>query len=209
MIDQVSIPTIGILTLGRLLYLRAMPVQRDVRDAQIPFSRRLRLADFFRRPRSFEVRDSFWVLPYGTLWYAINLPLMHLTGFDGRKWTYSLAILDSLFVWISFRLGYLGALMYVGIGTFLLFKAPWNVSILWLTVCGILSWIFLVLAPVAKFPVGIPLRMRARVQGLLFHQRNYVYYALLGIIWLFVLWRSLLPWLLGETLIGQIVSFGN
>src|SRR5437867_13136325 len=113
MIDQVSIPSVGILPVGRLLYLRSRPVQRDVREAQIPYSRRLRPSAFFKRPRPSEARDSFWVLPYGTLWYAINLPLMHLTGFDGRKWTYSLAILDSFDVCISFSLAFSGPLMYL------------------------------------------------------------------------------------------------
>src|SRR5436309_15866791 len=107
-----------------MLYLRSRPVHKDVREAQIPYSILLRPSDFFKRPRSSEARDSFCVLPYGTLWYAINLPLMHLTGIDGRKWTYSLATLDNLFVRISFRLGFSAALMYLGIGTFLLFKAP-------------------------------------------------------------------------------------
>jgi hypothetical protein len=210
MLDQsLLIGSILLLTLGRLAYLGAMPIQRDVRQAQLPLSKRLRISDFFRKPRSQEVIDSFRTLPYGILWFAINLPIMHIASFQGRRWTYLLALIDTPFILLSFRLGLVGALIYIGIGTFMLFQAPWNLSILWLTVLAVLSWVFLLLAPIAKLPVGIPMRLGKRVQTLLFHQRNYVYYSLLGILWLFVAWRTLLPWFLATTLLGQIVTFGS
>jgi hypothetical protein len=202
----VIIAGILFLTLGRLWYLKISPVLRDVVISQVPFSKRLRVGDFFRRPKSQDVRDSFRVLPYGILWFAINVPLMRVARFDGRGWTYVIAVIDAGFIWVSFSLGLLAGLAYAGLSTFMLFRAPWNVSILWLTILGIFSWIFLILAPVAKLPVGIPMRMGKRVQGLLFHQRNYIYYSLLGLMWLFVLWRTLLPWLFEGTLLGQIVS---
>ncbi len=209
MLDQnLLIGSTLLLTLGRLAYLRAMPIQRDVREAQLPLSKRLRMSDFFRKPRSQDIIDSFRTLPYGTLWFAINLPIMHLANFQGRRWTYLLALIDTPFILLSFRLGLLGALIYIGIGTFMLFQAPWNLSILWLTVLSVLSWVFLVLAPIAKLPVGIPMRLGSRVRGLLFHQRNYIYYSLLGVLWLFVFWRTLLPSLFAGTWLGSIVSFG-
>jgi hypothetical protein len=198
---------IALVTIVRLWYLRISPVQRDVRDAQLPFSKRLRFADFFRRPKSQEIRDSFQVLPYGVLWFAVNVPLMHVAGFDGKRWTYLIALIDAPFVWASFRLGYLGALLYIALSTFMLIKGPWNLSILWLIVLGVFSWVFLALAPVAKLPFGIPMRLGKRVQGLLFHQRNYVYYSLLGVMWAFVFWRSVLPWLFAGTWLGQIADF--
>ena len=43
----------------------------------------------------------------------------------------------------------------------------------------------------------------------MFHQHNYVYYSLLGLSWLFVLWRTLLPWFLVGTWVGQLVSAGS
>jgi hypothetical protein len=193
---------IGLLTAVRLAYLRISPVQRDVRDAQLPFSKRLHVADFFRRPESQEIRDSFLVLPYGALWFGINVPLMHLAGFEGRRWTYLIAVVDGVFAWISFKLGLIGGLLYIVLGTFMLIKGPWNVSILWLTVLGVFSPVFLVLAPVAKLPIGIPMRLGKRVQGLLFHQRNYIYYGMLGLMWLFILWRTVLHWLFAGTLLG-------
>ncbi len=200
---------IVLLTIGRLLYLKVSPVQRDVREAQLPLSKRLRISDFFRRPKSQDVRDSFRTLPYGSLWFAINLPLMHLVRFHERRWTYLIAVIDIPFVWASFKLGLIGGLVYVGLSTFMLFQAPWNESILWLTILGAFSWVFLVLAPVAKLPVGIPMRLGKRVKGLLFHQRNYIYYGLLAILWLYVAWRTILPWLFTGTWLGQLASFGS
>jgi hypothetical protein len=198
---------IVLLTIGRLWYLKTHPVQRDVREAQLPMSKRLHFADFFRRPRSDDIKQSFVVLPYGTLWFAINVPLMHIAGFQGRRWTYTLALIDMPFIWLSFSLGLLSGLLYMVLSTFMLVKGPWNVSILWLTILGVFSWIFLILAPAAKLPIGTPMRLGKRVQGLLFHQHNYVYYTLLGVFWLFVLWRTLLPWLFAGTWLGQLASF--
>lgn len=197
---------IALLTLVRLWVLRIRPIQRDVTIAQLPFSKRLHISDFFRRPRSPDIRVVFDVLPYGTLWFAINVPLMHIAGFDGRRWTYLLAVLDVAFVWLSFQLGFVGGLLYVVLSTFMLIKGPWNLSILWLTTLAIFSWIFLVLAPAAKLPIGTPVRLGRRVQGLLLHQHNYVYYSLLGVYWLFVAWRTLLPGLFAGTL-GYLVTF--
>src|SRR4029077_18232296 len=131
-----------------------------------------RFADFFRKPESQDVRDIFRTLPYGTLWFAINLPLMHIVKFRERRWTYLLALIDAPITWLSFRLGLLSGVVYMMLSTFMLFQAPWNQSILWLIMLGVLSWVFLLLAPVAKLPVGIPMRLGKRVQGLLFHQRN-------------------------------------
>ena len=209
MIDQAFILSgIALLTLARGWFLKSHPVQRDVREAFLPSSKRLHAADFFRRPRSVEVRNVFLLLPYGTLWFAVNLPMIHLARFEGRRWTYLIALVDCVFLWLSFRLGLISALVYAGMSTFMLVKAPWNVSILWLIMCGVFSWIFLVLAPAAKLPLAIPVRMGKRVQGLLFYQHNYFYYGLLGVLWLFVGWRTLLPWLFAGTWLAQVVSFG-
>jgi hypothetical protein len=207
-IDQLFIiPTIAVLSIGRLWYLRAHSVQRDVRDAILPLSSRLHAADFFRRPRSEDVRFAFWIVQYGVIWYAINLPLMRLARFEGRKWTYALCLLDVIFVWFSFNLGLVGALIYITLNTINLFKAPWNVSIFWLIVLGVFSWVFLVLAPIAKLPIGIPTKVWGHVRQALFYQKNPYYYGLLGLFWIFVAWRTLVPWFLAGTWLGQIASF--
>ena len=111
-----------------------------------------------------------------------------------------------LFIWVSFQLGLVAGTIYIVLGTFQLAKAPWNVCINWLTICGIFSWVFLILAPVAKLPIGIPMRQGKRVQGLLFHQHNYVYYSFLGVLWLFVFWRTIIPWFLTGTWLSQVVG---
>lgn len=198
--------TVALLTLGRVWYLRTHPVQKDVQEAILPLSKRLHAGDFFRRPQTEEVRFAFWIVQYGTLWYAINLPLMHLAGFDGRRWTYLMSAIDIFFVWISFELGLLGAFLYIAINTFNLFKAPWNVSIVWLIVCAVFSWIFLLLAPLAKLPIGIPTRVWTHVRQALVYKKNPYYYGLLGVIWLFVAWRTLLPGLFGDTWLGSLAS---
>jgi len=197
---------IVLLTLARLWYLRTSEVQRDVREAIIPLTSRLHFADFFRRPRSEDIRFVFWIVQYGILWYAINLPLMHLSGLNGRRWAYALALIDGVCVWLSFRLGLMGALLYIAINTVNVLKAPWNVSILWLTLLGVYSWVFLILAPIAKLPIGIPTRAWGHVRQVLFHQKNPYYYGLLGVFWLFVFWRTILPWLFAGTFLGQLAS---
>ncbi len=207
MIDQAWI-LIGLvlLTLARLWYLRVRPIQKDVGEFILPLSKRLHATDFFRRPRSEEIRFSFLIVQYGVIWWAINLPLMHIARFDGRKWTYALAIVDIPFAWLSFRLGLIGALGYLAIATFNLVKAPWNSSILWLIICGVFSWIFLILAPLAKFPIGIPTLVWSHVRTAMVYKKNPYYYGMLAVVWIFVAWRTLLPWLFADTLLGHLAG---
>jgi hypothetical protein len=201
-------PLITALCLLRVAYIRTKPVQKDVRDAFVSCSRRLHLRDYFRPPISFEVKDAFWGMPYGVIWHAINVPLMHLAQFDGKRWVYIIGLIDGVFIWVSFLLGPIGGLLYIAISTFQLVRGPWNVSILWITVLGVFSWIFLLLAPIAKLPVGIPVPNPRRIGRLITHQHNSLYYGLLGVLWLFVLWRTLLPQLFASTIIGQVVTWG-
>ena len=204
--QQFIIPGIALLILLRIVYLRRHSLHKDIRDAFIPASKHLRPADFFRRPRSEDVRFAFWIMPYGILWYAINLPLMRLANYNGKGWVYLITIVDSIFLYTSFQLGLTGALLYVAISTIQALKAPWNVSILWLTLLGIYSWIFLILAPLAKLPFGVPTKTWGHARISLFHQHNYYYYGLLAIFWIFIFWRTILPWLFAGTWLGQIVS---
>ena len=197
---------IAVLTVGRFWYIRANPVQRDVHDFILPLSKRLHGADFFRRPKSEEIRFSFWIVQYGVIWWAINLPLMNLARFDGRRWGYIMAVLDIPFLWLSSGLGAVGLLIYAGINTFNLLKAPWNVSIVWLIMCAVFSWVFLLIAPIAKLPLGIPTWVWGHVRQALLYQKNPFYYGLLGVLWLFVAWRTLIPGVLSDTFLGQVAS---
>ena len=98
-----------------------------------------------------------------------------------------MALIDSLFLGYSFQ--YLGLTVffaYVAIGTFQLLRAPWNASINWLIMLAPISWIFLLMAPIAKFPVGLPIQVWRYTGRAVGHQHNYIYFGLLGTLWLIV-----------------------
>jgi hypothetical protein len=98
-----------------------------------------------------------------------------------------LALIDVAFLWYSSQvLGLVVFIAYVLIGTFQLFRAPWNVSINWLIVLAPISWIFLALAPIAKLPVGLPAQVWRYTERAIGHQHNYIYFGLLGTLWLIV-----------------------
>jgi hypothetical protein len=98
-----------------------------------------------------------------------------------------LALIDIAFLWYSNQvLGLVVFIAYVLIGTFQLFRAPWNASINWLIVLAPISWIFLALAPIAKLPVGLPVQVWRYTERAFGHQHNYIYYGLLGTLWLIV-----------------------
>jgi hypothetical protein len=98
-----------------------------------------------------------------------------------------LALIDFAFLWYTSQfLGLVVFIAFVLIGTFQLFRAPWNASINWLIVLAPISWIFLALAPVAKLPVGLPVQVWGYTERAIGHQHNYIYYGLLGTLWLVV-----------------------
>jgi hypothetical protein len=131
--------------------------------------------------------------PYGIIWYGINLPMARFVGYDGRKWMLLLALVDSVFIWLSQAMGLLMFTAYILIGTFQLFRAPWNVSIDWIIILGLFYWWLLLIAPIAKLPVGLPLATFGDTKRGLFYQHNYVYYGLLGTLWLIVFVASFMP----------------
>ena len=98
----------------------------------------------------------------------------------------TLAVVDGLFLWYSNVLGFELFVAYALIGTFQLLRAPWNVSINWLIVLAPIAWVFLILAPIAKFPVGLPLQVWRYTERAIGHQHNYIYFGLLGTLWLVV-----------------------
>lgn len=131
--------------------------------------------------------------PYGMIWYAMNLPIGKFVSFDGRRWMISLALLDSIFLWLSQAMGLLGFAAYLLIGSFQLLRSPWNVTIDWIIILGLFSWWFLLIAPLAKLPVGLPLHAFRDTGRGLFYQHNYVYYGFLGTLWLIVISAIYLP----------------
>ena len=132
------VTAIAALTVLRVAWIMRHSVPRDVPAAIMPG-----LAKAYKVIK----RDrNHWYVPYGAIWYAMNFPLGRIVKFDGRLWMISLALIDGIFIWISQKLGLYGVLAYVLIGTFKLFRAPWNVSILWLIILGLFQWWFLILA---------------------------------------------------------------
>ena len=182
------ITAIAVLTFFRVAWILSRPVPGDVKIAHMPG-----LANTYKILK----RDrNYAYLPYGVIWYAVNYPLSRVVKYDGISWMVLLALIDSLFIWLSQQLGFYGLLSYVLIGTFQLLRAPWNVSILWLTILGLFQWWFLIVAPIAKLPVGLPRQAWENTRVGLFHQHNFVYYGLLVTLWVVVFINLYIPSLL-------------
>jgi hypothetical protein len=170
---------IVVVTLARVVLIVKRPLPHDVQSAVMNGARRI------GKVLKGEVRVG-GNAPYGVVWYAINVPLAGLVRYDGRRWMVLLALLDSIFLWFSQAMGPLGFVAYICIGTFQLIRAPWNVTIDWIIVLGLFNWWFLILAPIAKLPIGLPLHAFGDTSRGLFYQHNYIYYGLLGTLWLIV-----------------------
>ena len=82
--------------------------------------------------------------------------------------------------------------VYSGIAMFHLLKAPWNVSILWLCLLGLIHPFLLIVPILAKFPVGNPAPFK-RTWGHALHaipyRMSWFYYLSIGIVWLSVAFR--------------------
>lgn len=155
------------------------PVHRDITSYIFPGLSNLR--------KILKYAPDFSYVPYGLIWYAINVPIVRLGRYDARFWMGVLALIDTVFLSYSFQ--YMGPTVffaYVVIGTFQLLRAPWNASINWLIMLAPISWTFLLLAPVAKFPVGLPIQVWRYTGRAVGHQHNYIYFGLLGTLWLIV-----------------------
>ncbi len=173
------VATIAVVTAVRTFWIATSPLPHDVQQAIMSGLQRIRPV----------LRGEVKVqgnAPYGLLWYGINLPFAKLAAYDGRRWMIALALADSLFLWLSQALGLLGFAAYLFIGTFQLLRAPWNVTIDWIIVLGPIAWLFLIIAPIAKLPIGLPLHAFGDTGRGLFYQHNYIYYGLLGTLRLIV-----------------------
>jgi hypothetical protein len=170
---------IAVLTVFRLAWILKRPVHKDITFYILPGLSNLR--------KIVRYDAGFSYVPYGLIWYAINVPIVRAVRYSGRLWIAVLAVIDTVFLWYSSQaLGLTVFSAYVLIGTFQLLRAPWNASINWLIMLAPVSWIFLLLAPIAKFPVGLPLRVWTYTERAIGHQHNYIYFGLLGTLWLIV-----------------------
>jgi len=172
------IVTIFAVTLFRVAWIVRRPVHKDITFYILPGLSNLR--------KIVRYAPDFSYVPYGLIWYAINVPIVRLGRYNGRFWMGALALIDSFFLWYSQYLGLTVFVAYVLIGTFQLLRAPWNASINWLIILAPISWIFLLLAPIAKFPVGLPVQVWRYTGRAVGHQHNYIYFGLLGTLWLIV-----------------------
>jgi hypothetical protein len=187
---------VTVVTVFRLVWIVRRPVHRDITSYILPGLSNIR--------KIIKYDPNFSYVPYGLIWYAINVPIVRLGRYNGRFWMGALALIDIVFLGYSFQ--YMGLTVffaYVVIGTFQLLRAPWNTSINWLIILGPISWIFLVLAPIAKFPVGLPVQVWRYTERAVGHQHNYIYFGLLGTLWLIVFNHLfLLPVIDGTLVIG-------
>src|SRR5216117_1656348 len=186
------VAAIAVVTAVRTFWIATSPLPHDVQQAIMSGIQRI------RRVLKGEVKVE-GNAPYGLLWYGINLPFAKLAAYDGRRWMIALALADSLFLWLSQALGLLGFAAYLFIGTFQLLRAPWNVTIDWIIVLGPIAWLFLIIAPIAKLPIGLPLQAFGDTGRGLFYQHNYIYYGLLGTLWLIVLFEIYVPSIFGAS----------
>ena len=169
---------IVVLTIIRLLWISKRPVHKDITFYILPGLSNLR--------KLLRYDPEFSYVPYGLIWYAINVPIVRVVRYSGRLWITVLALIDIVFLWYIQVLGLIVFIAYVFIGTFQLLRAPWNVSINWLIVLSPVSWLFLVLAPIAKFPIGLPIRVLRYTERAIGHQHNYIYFGLLLTFWFIV-----------------------
>ncbi len=166
-------------TIFRLVWIVIRPVHKDITSYIFPGLRNLR--------KLVKYAPDFSYVPYGLIWYGLNVPIVRLGRYDGRFWMGALAIIDAVFLGYSFQaLGPTVFFAYALIGTFQLLRAPWNASVNWLIMLAPISWMFLLLAPIAKFPVGLPVQVWRYTGRAVGHQHNYIYFGLLGTLWLIV-----------------------
>jgi len=167
------------LTAFRLVWIFKQPIPKDIPFYILPGLSNVR--------KLLRYDPGFSYVPYGLIWYAVNVPIVRAVRYSGRLWMVMLALIDVAFLWYSSQvLGLVVFIAYVLIGTFQLFRAPWNASINWLISLAPISWIFLALAPIAKLPVGLPVQVWGYTERAIGHQHNYIYYGLLGTLWLIV-----------------------
>ncbi len=188
------------LTVFRIAWIIRRPLPLDVPRAIMPGL--ANLGRFLRGDRSAPYA------PYGLIWHGMNLPLAKPFNYNGRAWMLLLSVTDVAFVWLSLRMGLYGSLAYAVIGTFQLFRAPWNTSINWLILLGLYNPWFLIIAPVAKLPVGLPVRIFGHTRVAFFYRHNFVYYGLLGTLWIVVFDSLFVPAIVDVSITALGLSWG-
>ena len=138
-------------------------------------------------------KQEYWQSPYGIIWYAINKPIGTISLESPEMYVFWTGWFTSaLLVFLSQFQSILFLLVFSGIAMFHLVKAPWNVSILWLCLLGLIHPVLLIVPVLAKFPVGNPAPF-GKTWGHALHAIPYkmspLYYLSMGVVWLLVLFR--------------------
>src|SRR5438094_3066723 len=97
------IATIIFVTIFRLVWILRRPVHKDITFYILPGLSNLR--------KIIRYDSEFSYVPYGLIWYAINVPIVRLGRYNGHFWVVALALIDSLLLGYSFQ--YLGLIVFV------------------------------------------------------------------------------------------------
>lgn len=135
-------------------------------------------------------KQEYWQSPYGIIWYAVNKPIGTISLGSAEMYMFWTGWFTSaLLVFLSQFQSILFLLVFSGIAMFHLVKAPWNVSILWLCLLGLIHPVLLAVPVLAKFPVGNPAPWRETWNHALRaipYKMSPLYYLTIGIVWLSV-----------------------
>ena len=137
-------------------------------------------------------KQEYWQAPYGAIWYAVNKPIGTISlGSPEMYMFWTGWFTSALLVFLSQFQSILFLLVFSGITMFHLVKAPWNVSILWLCLLGLIHPFLLIVPVLAKFPVLNPAGRKAWNHALhaIPYKMSPVYYLSMGVVWLLVLFR--------------------
>src|SRR5712664_3788567 len=108
---------IVVLTIFRLGCILKRPVPKDITFYILPGLSNLR--------KLIRYDPGFSYVPYGLIWYFINVPIVRSVRYSGRLWMVVLTLIDVAFLWYSNQfLGPVVFIAFVLIGTFQLFRAP-------------------------------------------------------------------------------------
>jgi len=134
-------------------------------------------------------KQEYWQSPYGAIWYAVNKPIGTISFESPAMYMFWTGWFTSAtLVYLSQFQSLPFLLVYSGIAMFHLVKAPWNVSILWLCLLGLVHPFLLVVPILAKFPVLNPAGRKAWSHALhaIPYKMSPFYYLTIGIVWLAV-----------------------
>jgi hypothetical protein len=122
-----------------------------------------------------------WQAPYGTLWHLISYPLQ-------PNFILLTSLVDGVILFAIRNLRMFP--VYIFCSGWIWFQAPYDLPILWLSLFGLVWWPLTAMGPLGK----IPLENQAALHYVLsrpYNINDFQYYALMGVVFIAVLWTSL------------------